>query len=393
VCAAHVTINILPDEVLLHIFRFYAMWSQSLWYRLVHVCHRWRSLAFASPNFLELRLVCDSPRRRKHLGIWPPFPIIIIFRPNPGFYHYTFNVAIVRYERNRVCGIDLHLIRSELQELFRVTQEPFPALIHLNLQYHELDEYEGGTTPAIPEGFLGGSAPRLQSLELLSIPFPTLPKHLLSTTDLVDLRLWLIPTDGNISPKELVTSLAALPKLKTFIMEFEDPHFLPDRRHPTPTVLPALTHFQFKGKSEYLEVLVAGIDAPLLDTICITFSHELTFDIPEFSRFMRRTTKFQALDEAHIEFGYYDALVKSLPLTQTFDRFDPIENSGLIITCRETNWSRLGLAHAFTSLFPSIYIVEHLYVYGSRLSLSQGDKGKATSSTCNGWRFSAHSPL
>jgi hypothetical protein len=252
-----------------------------------------------------------------------------------------------------------------------VTQEPFPALIHLNLQYHELDEYEGGTTPAIPEGFLGGSAPRLQSLELLSIPFPTLPKHLLSTTDLVDLRLWLIPTDGNISPKELVTSLAALPKLKTFIMEFEDPHFLPDRRHPTPTVLPALTHFQFKGKSEYLEVLVAGIDAPLLDTICITFSHELTFDIPEFSRFMRRTTKFQALDEAHIEFGYYDALVKSLPLTQTFDRFDPIENSGLIITCRETNWSRLGLAHAFTSLFPSIYIVEHLYVYGSRLGLTQ----------------------
>jgi hypothetical protein len=245
-----------------------------------------------------------------------------------------------------------------------VTQEPFPALIHLNLQYYEFDEYGFVTTLAIPDGFLGGSAPRLRSLELVSIPFPTLPKLLLSTTDLIYLRLWQIPNDGNISPKEFVTSLAALPKLESLIMEFDYPHLLPDRGHPTRIVLPALTHFQFRGKSEYLEVLVAGIDAPLLDTIFITFSDELTFDIPELARFMRRTTRFQALNEAHVDFGYYSALVKSLPVTET--DFD--EESGLKITCREIDWSPTDLTHVFTSLFPSIYIVEHLYIYGCRLT-------------------------
>jgi hypothetical protein len=112
------------------------------------------------------------------------------------------------------------------------------------------------------------------------------------------------------------------------------------------------------------------IDAPLLDTICITFSNESTINIPAFARFMRRTPRFQVLNEAHVEFGYYDSIVKSLPLTQNFNRFDEIENSGLIITCREINWSLLGLARVFTSLFPSIYIVEHLYVYRCGLSLS-----------------------
>jgi hypothetical protein len=153
-------------------------------------------------------------------------------------------------------------------------------------------------------------------------------------------------------------------------MEYKEhisPHPLPDRGHPTRTVLPALTHFQFKGKSEYLEVLVAGIDAPLLDTICITF-REIIFDIPKFAQFMRRATRFQELNETHVDFDYYDARVKSLPLTRTFNRLDIIENfenSGLIITCKD--WSRV-----FASLFPSIYIVEHLYVYNSPFNLSQG---------------------
>jgi hypothetical protein len=245
-------------------------------------------------------------------------------------------------------------------------QEPFPALTHIDVQYRTFDEYEisrYGSIPAVPDGFLGGSAPQLQSLKLYSIPFPALPKLLLSTTDLVYLRLSNIPASGNISPKELVTGLAASLKLKSFIMEFEHPHFLPNREHTTRAVLPALTRFQFKGKSEYLEVLVAAIDAPLLDTICVSFSYEFTFDIPEFVRFMRRTTRFQALNEAHMDFGYFDAVVKSLPLTQNFDRFDEIESSGLIITCREIDWSVLALARVLTSLFPSIYVVEHLYVY------------------------------
>ena len=39
---------------------------------------------------------------------------------------------------------------------------------------------------------------------------------------------------------------------------------------PPQIVFPVLTHFRFKGASEYLEDLVAHIDSPQLDKIEIT---------------------------------------------------------------------------------------------------------------------------
>ena len=97
---------------------------------------------------------------------------------------------------------------------------------------------------------------------------------LLSTSNLVFLDLREIPPTGYISPEAMVAGLTALPKLKSFIIEFQLATPRPDRIHPPPvtwTVLPALTSFRFKGASEYLEDLVAGIDAPQLDEIYIYY--------------------------------------------------------------------------------------------------------------------------
>jgi hypothetical protein len=80
-------LNILPDDVLLHIFHFDRMIylddadrrrlpdlevaSSSSCVSEVAIRH------FASPNFLNLKLA-DGPRTRVELtGIWPPLPIII----------------------------------------------------------------------------------------------------------------------------------------------------------------------------------------------------------------------------------------------------------------------------------------------------------------------------
>ena len=47
---------------------------------------------------------------------------------------YDFDAAIVH--PNRVCEIDLHhLTSSQLQRLVSAMQEPFPALIHLRLDF------------------------------------------------------------------------------------------------------------------------------------------------------------------------------------------------------------------------------------------------------------------
>jgi hypothetical protein len=62
---------------------------------------------------------------------------------------------------------------------------------------------------------------------------------------------------------------------------------------------------------------MARIDAPLLDSIRINFFHQLVFNLPQIAQFMRRTTRFQELDEAHVVFDDDGVRVESLPPTLT----------------------------------------------------------------------------
>jgi hypothetical protein len=279
---------------------------------------------------------------------------------------YDFGAAIVHH--NRVSEIDLlHLRSSQLQRFASATQEQFPALVHLRLGF---DGSYSGPAPALPDRFLGGSAPpSLQSLKLYSIRFPALPNFLSSATDLVDLTLRNIPHSGYFSPEAIVTGLAALANLKSLAIEFESPLSRPDREPPPPptrTVLPALTRFEFHGVSEYLEDLVARIDAPLLDSIWINLFNRLIFDLPQHAQFIRRTKGFHTLNEVHFDFHYTCVQVGYLPPNRTV-----YEKSGLRISCRKLDWQLSSVAQVLTSFFPSIYMVEHLYIYGPRILPSQ----------------------
>jgi hypothetical protein len=243
----------------------------------------------------------------------------------------------------------------------------FSALIDLML------EVFSGSPPAsaLPDEFLGGSAPRLRTLELNRVPFPSLPNLLLSATDLVSLTLLNIPHSGYISPEVIVSHLAMLANLEYLNIQFESSLSHPDgasRRPPLPTrtVLAALTRFQFLGVSNYLEDLVARIDTPLLDSVDITFCHLLISDIPQLAQFMRRTTRIQALKEAHVDFHDYGLVVQSLPAPWT-----AADKYGLTIYCEDSDWDFSFLGQVLMSLFPSIFMVEHLYIHGIAYTLSQ----------------------
>jgi hypothetical protein len=376
--AGRVTINILPDDILLLIFHFDRviyfdrlavadrMWGLPWrWHQLAHVRQRWRSVVFASPKFLDLALVCGPSTPLELIDIWPPLPIIIReglhgSRPKD----FDFDAAIAH--RSRVSEIDLNLSRRHWKRLFSVMQEPFPALIHLRL---DPANHYNNPLLVLPDGFLGGSAPCLQSLQLDRVSFPVLPKFLLSATALVDLILWDIPHSGYFSPGAIVTGLAVLASLRSLTIGFKyrsrPDHWQENRRPlpPTRTVLPALTHFEFKGASEYLDDVVARIDAPLLDSFFITFltGTQFIFDISQLAKFVRRTTSFQALNEAHVSFDYGRVQVETLPPIWVLN-----ENSGLSISCTAMFWQPSNPVQVFTSLFPSIYTVEHLYMYGPR---------------------------
>ena len=255
------TIDILPDDVLLDIFDWYLEENPGIdeleeWHILAHVCRKWRSLVLQSPRRLNLRLLCDGRRPvREKLNGWPPLPLVIY-----GWKHEMPGVTDIAaaFEHNdRVCQVLLWDISSSfLGRVLALMQRPFPALTTLRLSS---DDNEA---PALSDSFLGGSAPRLQYLQLNCIPFPGLPKLLLSAVGLVTLRLWHIPHSGYISPEVMVIVLSTSTRLEEFELTFQSPRSRPDhqrRRPPPPTrsVFRALTHFEFHGASEYLEDLVA----------------------------------------------------------------------------------------------------------------------------------------
>ena len=364
----NVTIDIIPDDVLLLIFRLDGLEDTShllSWHCLIHVCKRWRTIVFGSPNFLRLRLVCGlTTTWMENLGIWPPLPIAIkniIPSSQPDKYDFNDLVDTSIAHRSRVCEIDLcHLTSSQLLQLFSAMQEKFPALTHLLLGSNDDDEFPA---PALPDGILGEYANRLQSLALYDIPIPALPKLFLPVTDLVELK---ISHFGLISPEEIVTSLAMLAKLRSLTIVFESPQSHLDfesRRLPplTRSILPALGYLVIKGICEDLEDFSARIDAPLLYAIRITFLDQLINAQPinaqQLSQFIGRTPNFKTFEEAHITCCYTNVTVE---LDPSFSRFIELEISSAYFSYMEPS--------ILMSSLPPLPTVERLYFHAVGLT-------------------------
>jgi hypothetical protein len=357
-----ITTDNLPDDVLLDIFDFLVVESngfeaENWWRTLVHVCRKWRNVIFWSPHRLNLRLVCsDRTPVREMLDVWPPLPIVIhqYARPKSGGARDNIIAALERNDRVRQITLKLDL---RWKKVLDAMQEPFPALTHLIL-YSDIE-----IAPVVADSFMGGSAPRLQELQLGRVPIPGLPKLLLFATDLVRLDLHRIPHSGYISPEAIVTCLSTLPRLEKLYLGFKSPRSRPNResrRWPPPTrsVLPVLIKFQFTGVSEYLEDLVARIDSPLLDCLEIALFHQLIFDTPHLIQFISRTPTLEVHDQARVDFSDLRVKVAFLKTRSSSYHFT------LKILCRQPEWQLSSMAQICTTFFPqsSIHMVERLLI-------------------------------
>jgi hypothetical protein len=75
-----VTINVLPDDVLLGIFDCYVDEATKVeaWHTPVRVCRRWRGAVLGSPRRLNLRIACTTKTSvREKLDVWPRLPIVV----------------------------------------------------------------------------------------------------------------------------------------------------------------------------------------------------------------------------------------------------------------------------------------------------------------------------
>ena len=357
------TIDTLPDLALLGIFEFYNMDALDEehiegWHTLVHVCRKWRIVVFGSPRRLDLRLLCTARTPvRKILDVWPLLPIVIRIYGDGNGGVDTFFAALEH--KDRICQLELVDFPRSLSHWKKVLaemQQPFPALKRLLL----MPIYENGLV--IPASFLGGSAPRLQTLHLCGILFPGVSNLLLSATQLVSLDLCFIPRSEYLSPETMLGYISVLTRLERLKIEFDPPQSLPDhqRSRDTPlltrTLLPVLNKLWLQGISGYLDHLVAGIDTPLLDTLIVTFIDGPIFDTPQLIHFINRTPNYRAHDEARLVFQPgYNAWV-TLPQTSG-------GKIRLEIGSRPSD-QLLYLTQLRSSSIPQPFIsaVEHLYI-------------------------------
>ncbi|KAH8989554.1 hypothetical protein EDB92DRAFT_1947285 [Lactarius akahatsu] len=317
-----VTVEMLSDDVVLDIFRHHQNTSPQLWPTLTHVCRRWRQIVLGSPLALRLRLYCTHRTPiLKILEHWPPFPLVVNYdihrrRPSRGpwfsdplIYEGEENIVAALKQSDRVSSISLTVTHSLLASLYTIS-EPFSKLEELALMS------PGEMQLTLPTAFQWGT--RLRILHLTNITILALPQLLHSSTGLVDLQLDEIPDVGYFPPDAFVDALSGMTQLETLSLRFvsfshQDTLGLPPQlgKH---VVLPALTCLKYRGTSKYLDNFVAGIDAPRLRDISLTFFSQSTMDTSQLGRFIERIEMQTSLSEANVQaYGGFISICFSRP--------------------------------------------------------------------------------
>jgi hypothetical protein len=293
-----VIIRELSDKVILNIFYYYLEASPRHWPRLAHVCARWRRIVFASQRALHLRLFCTHGTPvQEYLDFWPTLPIVVEYGGSLDLdapaAEDEENILASLKQSDRVCSISLTVTSSLLEKLSSI-ERPFSELEGLVLLSQD------SVRLTLPSAFLWG--PRLRRLHLSKIACPTLLQLLYTSKDLVEIQLHDAIHPWHFSPEALAKALSRMNQLRSFSLHFHttDSYIAPPPPSGERVLLPVLTCLNFRGLSEYLERLVARIDAPCLADIEVAFFNTPTFDISNLSGFIDRTDMHKSHSRAHI---------------------------------------------------------------------------------------------
>jgi hypothetical protein len=364
---ARPTDEVLTYDVLLITFHHYLDASPSFWFRLAHVCRKWRQIIFASPLGLRLRLHCAyGTPVLKNLDDWPPFPLVLNYGgfpmlppPSP---EDEDNIMAALKHSHRVSSISLTVSSSLLSKL-STSSEPLLELEELVLLSQD------NVQLTFPISFWWGH--RLRTLHSTRIAFPSLPELLLPSQNLVDLQLDEIPRAGYFSPEAFANALCGMTQLETLSLHFLS---LPARRFylsfpPPPgdrVVLPALTSFKYRGISKYLDSLLARIDAPRLGDIDITFFSQPTLDALQLGLFINRIEMPKSSLRA-------DILSSGDAICITFISPWALARLRLQISCRQLDWQLSSISQICDHFSTFLYGVEDLGIKTTGLSSMPDD--------------------
>lgn len=305
----YTSVNTLNDDVLLSIFNHYRpddenTWNHQLgWFKLAHVCQRWRHLIYESAFHLDAHILCTKGAPVVDtLSLLPPLPLVIDYQSTTMCARDELGISHALRLRDRVRRVDLHIPPSSLRRSLVLMDELFPRLERLSLS-STADE---DMNLIVPKTFL---APNLRHLKLVGVNLSSELPLLFSTLSLVTLTLTNIRGSGYFLPKHLITRLRSFRQLEELSIGFSVPlphpgaerELLDVLESPVHVTLPKLKRFTFSGVSAYLESLVAQIKAPLLEQLNITLFNQTAFALPHLSHFTN-TTEGPKLPVAEIIF-------------------------------------------------------------------------------------------
>ena len=283
---AAVTIENLSDGLLQKIFGYFLDVSPRNWPTLVHTCRKWRRIVSESQKALHLRLFCTHGTPvLNSLDCWPTMPIVVQYggslELDPPAPEDEDNIMAALKRSDRVVSLTL-TVTAPLQARLSTIDPLFLKLEHLVLL-----SQDGVRYLTQPRPFRSGQwGTRLRSLHLTRISFLELPRLLYSSRNLVDLRLHEVLYPSNFSTEILTNSFSGMTQLQLLSLHFLPPLVLPTSTDRLSKIspsrkfvsLPSLTRFDFRGITDSLKGLVAGIDSPGLGDIEVTCVNESISD-------------------------------------------------------------------------------------------------------------------
>ena len=374
-------IHHLDDDSLLNIFYLYRppvfdgdeddggrivggkRWDRERWwYKLAHVCQRWRKVILGSPSYLDLCLVCTRGTPvADMLAHSPPLPVVIDYDndSDDGDRGVTAEdedgITLALEQRDRVRRIRLEMPPSNLRKVITAIDGEYPVLEYVIMAPRPKD---ATTALMLPQSL---QAPHLRRLVLGGFALPIGSRLLTTAVGLVTLALFLGHPSAYIRPNTLLQWISFMPQLEALMIGFSFPVSSRDVERQliqtpimTNVTFSNLRSIMFQGVSAYMEAVVCRITAPHLEKIDILFFNQITFSVPRLLQFMNTTENFR-FDSADFWFSRNKVYVVVYPRSEA-------EKYALQINvfCWHLDWQVSSVAQFFDSLSQTFSTVEHL---------------------------------
>jgi len=273
-----------------------------------------------------------------------------------------YNIMAALKHTHRVISVNL-IVTGSLMEKMGTIVEPFWELEDLVLLS------QNSAQLVLPGTFQCGS--RLRSLHSTRVAFSALPQRLSFSPNLIDLQLHEIPSVGYFSPEAFVDALSGMTRLQSLSLHFlslpcRSNHIGMSPPSGRRVVLLALTRLKFRGSSNYLDSLVARIDAPCLGDIEIRFFNQLTYDVSQLGRFIDRIETQRSYHRA-------DVLTSKRAVSISFTQQGAPTRLSLEISCGQSDWQLSCMAQICNRFPASLLGVGDIGINTTRPSSGKDD--------------------